>query len=447
MKHRILVLATLLCSLGALGAQMPGPVPKAELLARRARLVERIGQGVAIIPGARSNPSYDEFRQNHRFYYLTGLETADSYLVVSGRTGRSILVTPRIEYGSGWGGRTWNSPDELVARGAADEVLLAPALDLDLLRGLLEEGGEETAIFLPRDPAERGMIVDDAVSPWYRRFDRSRHPLDWEEARESRLERELGAAFPGRKIADIAKFLKQERVRKSAYEQEMMARTTEISAAAMIAVIAACKPGMHEYELGALFEYEVKRRGAQGLGYAAIVGSGPNSCLPHYIRKTRRLEKGDLVVCDAASSWGYYVSDLTRTFPVSGRFDREQRKVYEAVLAAQQAAIDACKPGVNFMTLNRIANKVIEERGYGRYIMHGLGHHVGMSVHDPGGFFFKLEPGQVLTIEPGIYIPEKNIGVRIEDVVLVTEDGCRLLSSDLPRDPDEIEALMKKRAR
>lgn len=442
MPIKTLIVVLLAACLTELGAQMPGPVPAAELAARRARLRERLGDSVALVPGARSLPSYEEFRQSHRFWWLTGLETPDSYLLVSGKTGRSILITPANEAGAGWGGRSWTSREELIARGVADEVVLADHLDPGLVGRLLEEAGEKAQLYLPLDPEERGMIVDDAVSPWYQRFDQRHHPLDFAIARERRLERELGRALPGREIVDLSNWLKRERVRKSPYEQETMARATSISAEAMIATIRAARPGVHEYELGALFEYEARRRGAQGLGYAAIVGAGPNSCLPHYTRKTRRLEDGDIVVCDAACSFGYYVSDLTRSFPANGHFSREQREVYEAVLAAQQAAIDACKPGVNFATLNRIASRVITERGFGRYILHGLGHHVGMSVHDPGGYLFKLEPGQVLTIEPGIYIPEKNLGVRIEDVVLITEDGCRLLSADLPRDPDAIEALM-----
>ena len=441
MRCRILMAMALLASIVA--AQMPGPVPAAELQARRARLCERIGEGVALIPGARKNPSYAEFRQNHRFYWLTGLEKPDSFLVVVGKTKKTILFTPREEYGSAWEGESVSGDAAIIARGAADEVRHDALLDEKLLREIVGmAGGRKPVLFMPLKPAERGLIVADAVEPWYDRFSKKRNPLDYEVSRETRLRALIAKAMPKLEVEDISSYLRRERVRKSDYEVEMIATATRISCESMSEIIRATRPETYEYEVGALFEYGCKRRGAQGLGYAAIVGSGPNTCLPHYTRKTRLMKDGDLVVVDAACSYGYYVSDVTRTFPVGGKFTKEQREVYEAVLAAQQAAIDACKPGVQFMTLNRIASKVIRDRGYGAYILHGLGHHVGMSVHDPGGYFFKLEPGQILTIEPGIYIPEKEIGVRIEDVVLVTEDGCRILSTQVPRTVEGIEALM-----
>lgn len=210
------------------------------------------------------------------------------------------------------------------------------------------------------------------------------------------------------------------------------------------------QPGMYEYELEALVEYGFRRRGAERLGFPSIVGSGPNGTTLHYDENRRQIRPGELVVMDVGAEYGYYSADVTRTIPISGRFDDRQRRLYELVLGAQQEAIDSIRPGTDLASLNRIARdhmrrhsgRLCGESGCERYFIHGLSHWLGMDVHDVGSFSRRLEPGMVLTIEPGLYIPAESLGIRIEDDILVTESGAEVLSSGIPRAVAEVEAAV-----
>ncbi len=214
-------------------------------------------------------------------------------------------------------------------------------------------------------------------------------------------------------------------------------------------------PGITEYELEAAIEYVFRAEGAERLGFPSIVGAGPNSTVLHYDKSRRRTTDGDVVVVDIGAEWGYYTADVTRTFPVNGRFTDRQRAIYDLVLGAQQAAIDAVRPGVTIGDLTGIARRYIDEhsgdlcgsRSCNRYFIHGLSHWLGMDVHDVGSYGSELAAGMVLTIEPGIYLPDEALGVRIEDDVLVTETGFELRTGDLPRGAAEIEALMREAPR
>jgi Xaa-Pro aminopeptidase len=202
-------------------------------------------------------------------------------------------------------------------------------------------------------------------------------------------------------------------------------------------------PGMFEYQLAAVAEFVYLWHGASGYAFFPIVGSGPNSCMPHYHANGRRMEEGDIVVMDFGPDSGYYASDITRTFPVSGRFNAEQARVYRVVLEAQKAALRAVRPGATFNDVEDAADKVLRRGGYDRYKKHVIGHYVGMAVHDVGEAE-PFQPGMVLAVEPGVYIPEKSLGIRIEDTVAVTESGCEILTGDVPKEMDEIEKLMSQ---
>jgi len=187
-------------------------------------------------------------------------------------------------------------------------------------------------------------------------------------------------------------------------------------------------------------------QGCERVAYAPIVGSGPNSTVLHYNASTRRMDRGEVVVLDAAAECQGYTSDITRTIPVGGKFNGRQKEIYSVVLGAQNAAMAAAKPGVSMADLNKIAKKYMDDNGgYGKYFIHGLGHPVGLDVHDLGDFG-PLEAGDVVTIEPGIYIPEEGIGVRIEDVIVITETGNRLMSAALPREIADVERALAKDA-
>jgi Xaa-Pro aminopeptidase len=243
---------------------------------------------------------------------------------------------------------------------------------------------------------------------------------------------------------------------KDAGEVELIRKATDASVAAQLAAIKAIKPGMTERDISALLQYEWGKRGCERPAYAPIVGSGINSTVLHYSDDSGTIQNGDLVLMDAAGEYSLYASDITRTVPASGKFTARQREIYEIVLGAQKAAIAAFQSGVSHLQRNQpnslqdVAMNYINTHGkdlhgqpLGKYFFHGLGHYVGLNVHDPGDYSVPLGPGMVFTIEPGIYIPEEKIGVRIEDMFYVDNSGKLIrLTESLPQKPDEIEKLM-----
>ena len=407
------------CLLGALGAAtMPasaaaqagspaGPVPVERLVARREALLERIGSGVVVVRAGkprsldRDFPQDSDYREDNNFFYLTGLEAPGGSLVLIGREkgpDSTILYLPERESATEqWTGST-----------------LGPGPEATRLSGVADV----------RDAA----LAESEI-------DRLRSGRDRLPARDGSEE-----TAPVRQIKD------PEEIRRL---REAVAITGEGLRSAM----RAARPGMYEYELEGLVEYEFRRRGAERLGFPSIVGSGPNATILHYDENRRQTRPGELIVMDVGAEFGYYSADVTRTIPVSGRFDPRQRRLYELVLGAQQAAIDAVRPGTDFATLNRIAREYMGGRsgdlcggsGCDRYFVHGLSHWLGMNVHDVGAFTRRLEPGMVFTIEPGIYLPAEGLGIRIEDDILVTRSGAEVLSSGIPRTVEEVEAAMASR--
>jgi Xaa-Pro aminopeptidase len=214
------------------------------------------------------------------------------------------------------------------------------------------------------------------------------------------------------------------------------------------------RPGLYEYQIAAKMVEVHAMGGSEAEGYAPIVGAGPNSVVLHYDKLARKIEDGDIVVLDVGAQYSGYSADITRTLPANGKFSARQREIYEIVLGAQNAAIATLKPGIDLCkkgghSAYKVSYDYINSHGkdlhgksLGQYYIHGLGHDIGLDVHDPGEYCQQLKPGMVITMEPGIYIPEENLGVRIEDDVLITPDGHKLLSERLPRDPDQIEKIM-----
>jgi Xaa-Pro aminopeptidase len=264
----------------------------------------------------------------------------------------------------------------------------------------------------------------------------------------------LRANFSAITLKDASQPIATMRQVKSASEMVILGRSIDLSADAHIEAMKMIRPGLYEYEVAARMVYVHMRGGAEREGYSPIVGTGFNSTLLHYNGTRAQIKDGDLVLMDVACEYGGYSADITRTVPANGKFTPRQREIYEIVLAASNAAIAAIKPGVMMSgnapdNLTKIATDVINSRGkdkdgnpLGKYFIHGLGHNIGLNVHDPGVPGRALEPGMVITIEPGIYIPDENIGVRIEDDILVTETGAKNLSGRVPRTVEEIEKLM-----
>ncbi|HSP68538.1 MAG TPA: Xaa-Pro peptidase family protein, partial [Bryobacteraceae bacterium] len=254
---------------------------------------------------------------------------------------------------------------------------------------------------------------------------------------------------------DAAQVIARFRMVKSPAEIDLITKATDATVAAHLAGWKKTRPGVWEFEVAAVMTNVYFERGCERNAYPPIIGSGPNSVILHYAANHRRLDAGEIVVADVGAECSDYATDVTRTVPAGGKFTPRQREIYEIVLGAQKAAIAATRPGMRLRaegpSLYQIAYDYINSHGkdlhgqpLGKYFVHGLGHYVGLDVHDPGDFAAPLKPGAVITIEPGIYIPEENIGIRIEDVVLVTADGAKVLSAALPREIADIEKLVGK---
>jgi len=401
--------------------ELPGmgrPVDITATAARRRALMRRIGRGTVLIPaGHERNIEQDyvqdnDFRQDNTFYYFTELETQDAVLMMTARgpdsVGTVLFLPPRTPSQERWTGLRLG-PDSVAVR----------------LSGI--------ATVLPIDSLD--ARARDALQPVYTQGHVRRGSADT-------------AANNLTPIVDSM------RVVKDADEIMRLRRAVDISVAGHIAAMRAARPGMYEYQLEAVLEDGFRSNGADRLGYPSIVGSGPNSTTLHYDVNRRKTENGDLVVIDAAAEWGQYTADVTRTFPVNGKFTPRQKAIYDLVLGAQQAAFDSLRPGVTMRQLDGIARRYMQQHSgtlCGQktcddrdYFNHGLGHPIGMDVHDVG-FGRPLEPGMVITLEPGIYLQAEKLGVRIEDDVLVTAKGGEWLSAGAPRTTDAIEKLMSAR--
>jgi Xaa-Pro aminopeptidase len=295
-------------------------------------------------------------------------------------------------------------------------------------------------------PTKRVSIYTDVIADG--EVSNSTEPLDW-------LKR--ANAFPvGVSFQDVRPLLASLRTYKDAGEIERIRHATDASIAAHFAAMHAVKPGMTEREISALMQYEWGKRGCERPAYSPIVGSGFYSTVLHYSADSGTMQPGDVVVIDAAGEYSMYASDITRTLPVSGKFTARQREIYNIVLGAQQAAIDAFRSGKSRLrrdqpdSLHDVAYNYINSHGkdlhgepLGKYFIHGLSHYVGLSVHDPNDYDIPLGPGMVFTIEPGIYIPEEKLGVRIEDTLYVDQDGKLIdLTAALPHTADDVERAM-----
>lgn len=426
---------------------------------RRRQLMRMMGQGsIAILPTAplaiRNRDVHHPFRPDSDFYYLTGFGEPDAVaVIIPGReNGEYILFCrerdPKKEQ---WDGPLAGQDGAVTDYGADDSF---PIADLDEILPRMLEQCERVFYAMGCNPE-----LDKRMPEWVNHIRTS-------QAR-------AGVQGPVEFLA-LDHFLHDMRLYKSRSEISVMRRAARISAAAHRRLMRECQPGMSEFELEAAFSHECAVRGSRQQAYPTIVGGGNNGCVLHYIDNRDPLVDGDLVLVDAGCELDCYASDITRTFPVNGRFSPAQKVLYEIVLAAQLAAIDKVRPGNHWndpheaavRTLTRgltkcgllkgQVNRLVKEQKYTRYFMHRTGHWLGMDVHDVGdykvdGHWRELEPGMVLTVEPGLYIPQsargvakrwRGIGIRIEDDVLVTRDGCEVLSRDVPKTVADIEALM-----
>jgi len=269
----------------------------------------------------------------------------------------------------------------------------------------------------------------------------------------------LQVAAPQVKVKDIRQNIYALREIKSPGEIAFLQKAIELSLDAQLEAMKMMRPGLFEYQIAAKMVEVHAMGGSEAEGYAPIVGAGPDSVALHYDKLSRKIEDGDIVVLDVGAQYSGYSADITRTLPANGKFTARQREIYEIVLGAQNAAVATLKPGIDLCkkgghSAYKVSYDYINSHGkdlhgksLGQYYVHGLGHDIGLDVHDPGEYCEPLKPGMVITMEPGVYIPEENLGVRIEDDVLITPNGYQLLSERLPRDPDQIEKIMADAAK
>jgi len=432
-----------------------------EYARRRKALMQLVGvDGIVIVPSApeqlRNGDAVFPYRQYSDFYYLTGFKEPEAVLVLlpKRKEGEFILFNrvrdPAHE--------VWDGP-RAGQKGACRDFHADQAFPIGEFEAKLPEliAGKKTI----------------------------HYPLGWSHAFDAKIMKGVKAVrglarkglLPPNEFIDVADALHEMRVIKSPAEIRLIKKAVEITVEAHKQAMRACKPGKYEYELEAELSYEFQRHGARYPAYTPIVGAGKNSCVLHYVDNNQKIQNDDVVLIDAGAEYEYYAADVTRTLPANGKFSDEQRAIYNIVLEAQLAAIKTVRPGspwskaqdtiIRIMTRGLMDLKIlkgkletlIKEKAYLPFYMHGSGHWLGLDVHDVGRYrstkdkWRTLKTGMILTIEPGIYISAgikgvhkrwHNIGVRIEDDILVTQKGCEVLSADVPKTVSDIEALMAK---
>ncbi len=410
---------------------------------RRARLVRDLGgDGVVVLFAYRDADvaaSVTSFRQNEEFYYLTGWNEPEAILLLVPKphpNGAAVELEKEILYipPHNPGQERWTGP-----KLGADDPDAPARTGFAMVRS--------TALF-PTDlqDALKGFLkIYTEVTP---------QPESGEDYFEAEMVGKLHKLAPLATLADLRLEILRLRSVKTTGEIALIRKAAEASVDAHLAAMRAVKPGVWEYQIAALMKYEYERRGCEWPSYPPIVGSGFFSTVLHYDEDSHQMQDGDLVVMDVAGSYSGYTSDITRTLPVNGHFTPRQREIYEIVLGAQNAALAAAKPGLFLghhasQSLFEIAYEYINTHGkdlhgqpLGQYFIHGLSHPIGLNVHDPLDYNQALEPGMVITVEPGIYIPEEKLGVRIEDDILITADGNEILTRRLPRTVEAIEKVM-----
>ena len=435
-------------------------IEAAEFRARRERLMAALtGNDIAVVPGAsiryRNRDTEYPFRQDSDFYYLTGFEEPDSVLVLApgAEPGATVLFCPERDPAR----EQWTG--ERLGPERAPEAL---GVDVAFPNSELDD-------ILPRILDGRWCV--HTVLGEYPEFDQRLIAC-------ASSARARGANVGGCEFRPLQRLLHEQRLFKSRAEQRLMAAAGTITAHAHIDAMRRCRPGLSETQLEAVLMHAFMQAGAREPAYPSIVAGGNNACVMHYVRNDSLLRDGDLVLIDAGCELQHYASDVTRTFPVNGAYTPRQRELYELVLASQAAALEAAVPGAHCAAPQDAATRVLAARlidlgllppgldealetgTYQRFTVHRCSHWLGIDVHDVGeyrcdGDWRKLQAGMVLTIEPGLYIPDsaafddideawRGIGIRIEDDVLITASGNTVLSDTVPRAVDDIEALMRR---
>ncbi len=412
--------------------------PPEEFAARRQKLAMALGSGVLVMFGATAPLPGLRFRQDNDFYYLTGNESLNAALVLDGSTGASHLFLPKlgateIRYEGG----NWLEESDAAARHRFASIQPLSTLTDFLARRRSTPGVSTLWTRLSERDEVNHSRYDVALSTARRMTNPfAQHPNE-DAARASAIR----AQYPYFELRDVTPHLDSLRLIKTQREIDLLRYNGRISAEALERAIRATAPGKFEYELEAEATYWLLRHGFQSGAYPAIVGSGPNGNQWHYEDNGRRMTAGELVVMDYGGSLDYLTIDITRTWPVSGRFTEAQLKAYQTALEAEKAIIAAIRPGVTREAVRKIAEDVYRKNGFDpRYAY--VGHYVGMSVHDVGDWSLPFQAGMVLAIEPIVDLPDQQLHVRVEDTVLVTSTGAEVLSAAVAKEANEVAGLV-----
>jgi Xaa-Pro aminopeptidase len=464
MKRLFATLVLVLVGVASAAAQAPpslftDALPKEEFAARRARVMQAIGDGVVVMQGATETTSYERFRQSNQFFYLTGVEVPRAILVVDGKTKRSTLyVMPR---------------NEQMER--SEGPLLTPGADAEQLTGIERVAPRDE--FTEAVKSLSGRVVyttfrgetRSAGTPDRERSHaraRKADPWDGQPSREEWFMNKLRAQSQPTEIKNIDPVLDEMRLVKSPREIALVREATRIAGEGIMEAMRSTQPGMFEYEIGAIADYVFKKNNSQGVGYYALVAAGKNAAWPHYHASQTRTEDGQLLLLDYAPDYKYYTSDVTRMFPVNGKFSADQKEGYTVYLRLYQALMTSIRPGkagdilkdavakmdavLAAYTFTNPKYKAAAERFVENYRRRAnasegrssLGHMVGMEVHDVTVPFDELKPGMIFTIEPALTIPEDRVYIRLEDVILITPSGYENMSAFAPVEVPAIEKLM-----
>lgn len=433
-----------------------------EFAQRRSRIFDAIGNNaIALIQGASGLPGFSVFRQANTLYYLTGLESAQAYLLLNGKSRQSVIYLPhRDEATESNQGKVLSAEDSELVHNltGVDQVKGIEFLSADLIgTGLIRPPAP--LLFTEFSPAENGNDSRDELL--YAQARASADPWDGQPSREALFIQKLRDRVPQFEIRDLSPILDAMRVIKSEKEIELIRKATQIAGLGIIEAMRSTQPGIYEYQLDAAAKYIFHLHGARGDGYASIIGGGTNAYMGHYFHKTDVLNNGDLVLMDYAPDYHYYTSDVTRIWPVNGKFNSEQKELYNFIVAYRDALFKNIRPGV---TSNEVLDKAAAEmkeylKGkkflkptHLKAVEEGLKfrghfqHPVGMAVHDVGRVHgIPLQPGMVFTIDPMIWIHEERLYIRIEDMALVTAEGVENLSAFVPSRLEDVEAILKEK--
>ena len=411
---------------------------------RRRRLADRIGGGTIVLWGAGDDRGYGDvgtFRQSSTFYYFTGVELPNAVVVLRPTEDLDALfLPPRNPNVERWTGPKFGPGEETAEALDFGEVLSTAPTEIVLDARRRPVPGFEGRL--------QGWLSEEGATLW------TEYPAVGSSSvlpPTHRLVSRLRARTPSFEVGDLTDHVTALRLVKDEGEMDLMRKAVAASVSGQRAAARTISPGVGECEVDGAVYAAFRRHGAEGLAFPSIVGCGYNATTLHYDQNVGTCNDGELVVVDIGARYGYYCGDLTRTYPANGRFNERQRAIYDLVLEAHDRVAEAIKPGIRIFDLRKIAYDVMQSSDLrdasgdtlGQYFIHGLGHFLGLDAHDPGSEEALLEPGNVITNEPGIYIPDEALGVRIENDFLVTSTGSDNLSADLPTMAEEIEEMMR----